>query len=54
MTAEPSLTINQTEIFQQLESYPWDKDAEFQVRPVRTSESSVSLGIKALLRWQST
>lgn len=28
---EPSPTVDDTEIFRQLETYPWDKDKEFQV-----------------------
>jgi hypothetical protein len=30
---EASPIVDDTEIFRQLETYPWDKDKEFQVSP---------------------
>ena len=45
MATEASSTLDNTEIFQQLESYPWGKDAEFQVRLFTIFELPTSLGI---------
>lgn len=43
MAAESSSTSDSTDIFHQLDSYAWEKDAEFQVRP--PINQSISPGI---------
>lgn len=37
MAAEPTSAAGSTDVFQELDSYPWDQDTEFQV-----SRSSIS------------
>jgi hypothetical protein len=44
MATETASVPDNTEIFQQLESYPWEKDAEFQVSKAELSSLSSSLG----------
>jgi hypothetical protein len=40
MAAEPTYMVGNTELFQELENYNWDQDAEFQV-----SESGTHDGV---------
>jgi hypothetical protein len=43
MATEPTSGVDNTEIFKQLEEYPWDSDKEFLVNTFNSLSASASL-----------
>jgi hypothetical protein len=43
MATEPTSGVDNTEIFRQLEEYPWDNDKEFLVNSYNSLSASASL-----------